>query len=116
MNNISIAGHTLESGKTIKDHLHVGEAPAAEEARKMIDCVNTRYYVKSTSTTEGAYNTASMAGIPSVLIGRGQLSLCPDEEVLADKGDVYNILKFLGVLEGEYKTYQKNRPRDTKLL
>ena len=91
---------------------YVGASPAATASKAMIDCINTKYYVKSTCTIEGAYNTASMAGIPSVLIERGQLSLCPDEEVQADKEDVINILKFLGLLEGEYKTYPKTELRE----
>lgn len=91
---------------------YVGEAPAHKVSKEMIDCINTSYYVRSTCTTGGAYNLASMAGIPSVLIERGQLSLCPPEEVQADKEDVYNILRCLGLLEGEYKTYPKTELRE----
>ena len=53
-----------------------------------------------------------MSGIPSVLIERGQLSLLPAEEVKADKEDVINILKFLGLLEGEFVTYPKTELRE----
>ncbi|WP_026497059.1 succinylglutamate desuccinylase/aspartoacylase family protein [Butyrivibrio sp. WCD3002] len=91
---------------------YVGASPASDIAKKMVDCVNASYCVKSTCTTEGAYNTASMAGIPSVLIERGQLSLLPKDEVQADKEDVLNILKFLGLIEGEYKTYPKTELRE----
>ncbi len=86
---------------------YLGGSPAEETAKEMISCVNTKYYVRSKCKTGGAYNLASVHGIPSVLIERGQLSLFSREEVEADKKDVINILKCLGVIEGEYKTYPK---------
>ena len=86
---------------------YLGGSPAEETAQKMISCVNTKYYVRSKCKTGGAYNLASVHGIPSVLIERGQLSLFSREEVEADKKDVINILKCLGVIEGEYETYPK---------
>ena len=73
----------------------------------MIACVNTKYYVRSRCRTGGAYNLASVHGIPSVLIERGQLSLFSREEVEADKAGVRGILRFLGVLEGEWLCYPK---------
>lgn len=86
---------------------YLGDAPAEEAARGMIDCVNARYCVRSRCRTGGAYNLASVHGIPSVLIERGQLSLFSREEVEADKADVRNILRYLGVLAGEWTRYPK---------
>ena len=82
-------------------------APAAGKAREMVECVNTRYFVRSQCRTGGAYNLASMHGIPSVLIERGQLSLFSREEIEADKADVRNILRRIGILPGDYTTYEK---------
>ena len=86
---------------------YLGDAPACEKARQMIDCVNTEYYVRSKCRTGGAYNLASVHGIPSVLIERGELGLYSRAEIEADKADVRNILTFLGVLPGKYHTYPK---------
>ena len=86
---------------------YLGGAPAEETARKMIRCVNTKYCVRSRCQTGGAYNLASVHGIPSVLIERGQLSLFSREEVEADKADVRNILRCLGVLPGDAQSYPK---------
>lgn len=84
---------------------YLGDTPAEETSKRMVSCVNTSYYVRSRCRTGGAYNLASIHGIPSVLIERGQLSLFSREEVEADKADVRNILRCLGVLEGKYARY-----------
>ena len=86
---------------------YLGDSPAEETARKIIACINTKYCVRSRCATGGAYNLASVHGIPSVLIERGQLSLFSREEIEADKADVINILKCLGVLEGTPISYPK---------
>ncbi len=86
---------------------YLGETPAEETAKRMVACVNTKYVVRSQCRTGGAYNLASVHGIPSVLIERGQLSLFSREEIEADKADVRNILRCLGVLEGEWMRFPK---------
>lgn len=88
---------------------YLGDTPAEETAKRMVACVNTSCYVRSRCRTGGAYNLASVYGIPSVLIERGQLSLFSREEVEADKADVRNILRCLGVLEGKYICYPKQQ-------
>ena len=88
---------------------YLGDTPAEEKARKMIDCINTKYYVRSRCRTGGAYNLASVHGIPSVLIERGQLSLFSRDEIEADKADVKSILRCLGVLPGEPISYSKTQ-------
>lgn len=86
---------------------YLGDAPAEETAKEMLHCVNTKYFVRSKCKTGGAYNLASMHGVPSVLIERGQLSLFSREEIEADKADVRNILRYLSVLLGEPVFYPK---------
>ena len=88
---------------------YVGDSDCEDAAAEMASCVNTEYYVRSRCKTEGAYNTASMSGIPSILIERGQLSQFPREEIDADKADVINIMKLLGMLDGDHKEYDKTR-------
>ena len=88
---------------------YLGDTPAEEIARRMVDCVNVKYVVRSRCRTGGAYNLASVHGVPSVLIERGQLSLFSREEIEADKADVRNILRCLGVLPGEAVRYPKTQ-------
>ena len=88
---------------------YLGDAPAEETARRMVECVDVKYVVRSRCRTGGAYNLASVHGIPSVLIERGQLSLFCREEIEADKEDVRNILRVLGVLDGEARRYPKTQ-------
>ena len=86
---------------------YLGDAPAEETAKRMVECVNVKYVVRSHCRTGGAYNLASLHGVPSVLIERGQLSLFSREEIEADKADVRSILRRLGVLNGDWTRYPK---------
>ena len=74
---------------------YVGDTSCEKESAGMAACVNTEFIVRSRCMSGGAYNMASVSGIPSVLIERGQLSLYPRQEVEADKADVINIMKYL---------------------
>lgn len=91
---------------------YLKDSPAAEASLHMAECVDTRYLVPSACRTGGAYNLASMSGIPSILIERGQLSLYHREEIDADKEDVRNILRHLSVLDGQARTYPKQVLRE----
>lgn len=86
---------------------YVGNTTCEKIARDMAACVNTKYCVRSRCRVEGAYNVASVNGIPSILIERGQQGQYSREEVDADKADVVNILRYLTVLPGAYKMYTK---------
>lgn len=86
---------------------YVGDTVCEKQAAAMASCVDTEYLVRSGCKTGGAYNIASVSGIPSVLIERGQMSLYPREEIDADKSDIINIMKYLGMLEGVHETHNK---------
>ncbi len=86
---------------------YVGDTVCEKKASAMASCVDTEFIVRSRCKTGGAYNIASVNGIPSVLIERGQLSMYPREEIDADKSDVINIMKYLGMLDGAHETYTK---------
>ena len=94
---------------------YVGETDVADKSAAMAACVNTKYCVKSRCLTGGAYNLASVNGVPSVLIERGQLSQLPREQVEQDKTDVLNILRHLGIIEGEPVIYDKQILREMSI-
>ncbi len=71
----------------------------AERSHAMAELVDVPYVVPSQTTTGGAYNHAGSMGVPGILIERGGLGLWSREEVDADKKDVRNILRALGVLD-----------------
>lgn len=78
-------------------------APNVQAASlSMARCTAMPLIIRSQVGTGGLYNEAGSRGIPAVLIERGCLSLWNHEEVLADKQDVRNILKYLNVLDGEH--------------
>ncbi|MBQ6372247.1 MAG: succinylglutamate desuccinylase/aspartoacylase family protein [Oscillospiraceae bacterium] len=95
---------------------YVGDTPAAAESESMAECVNTDYYVCSSCKTGGAYNLASMHGIPSILIERGQLSLFPREQIDEDKNDVVNIMRMLGMLDGSAEKFNKTGLEENELF
>ena len=100
--------HSGDGYETLIPYVYyLGDSPAEETAKRMVSCVNTKYCVRSRCRTGGAYNLASVHGIPSVLIERGGLSLFSREEIEADKADVRNILRLLNVLPGEAVSYPK---------
>lgn len=83
---------------------YVGGADAhvAQAARQAALCVDVPYMVRSNAST-GAYNYAGKLGIPSLLLERGCGGRWGQAEVDADKEDVYNLLKHLGLLPGTPK-------------
>ena len=86
---------------------YVGTAPCEAASQAMAACVNTRYAVRSACRFGGAYNAASMRGVPSVLIERGGNGLVHWDEVQADKSDIRNILRCMGILAGRPTYYEK---------
>ena len=71
----------------------------------MARAVNVEFRYASRNASGGAYNHAGSMGIPGILLERGCCSLWSREEVDADKEDVRNVLRRLGLLEGEAKSY-----------
>ena len=86
---------------------YLGDTDTEDASRSMAACVDAAYCVRSQCRTGGAYNLASVNGIPSILIERGCLSLYTKEEVDADKQDVINIMRLFGMLTGDAKSYPK---------
>jgi uncharacterized protein len=77
---------------------------AKEEVSK-ISCeaakrLSVPYRVKSTATS-GAYNSAAVLGIPSLLIERGGRGAWNNEEVNDYKKDIYRVLNYLRVLKSQ---------------
>ena len=76
----------------------IGDEKVIEEAKKVAKVLDLNYMVKSKSTT-GAYNSAAIRGLPSLLIERGGRGTWSKEEVEKYKKDVRNILNHLQVLK-----------------
>ena len=77
-----------------------------EESLRMAKAVDVPYIVRSQART-GAYNYAGLCGIPGILMERGCSGLWSQEEVDVYKADVINVLRTLGVLEGDVKLVGK---------
>lgn len=74
----------------------------AAKSREMARMAHVEYLVSSTTTSGGAYNYACHLGIPSILLERGSNSTWCKDQVEEDLHDVKNILRYLGVLEGNW--------------
>lgn len=95
---------------------YLGDTSVEEESAAMAEAVNTNYFVRSNCKTGGAYNLASMNGIPSILIERGQLSQLPRADIDADKRDILNVMRHIGILDGESIAYEKKGLTECELF
>ena len=108
--------HSGDYYETLDPYVYyVGDTPCEAASQLMAACVNTRYAVRSACRVGGAYNVASDNGIPSVLIERGGSGCVRWDEVQADKADVRNILRGMGILKGR-PTYYKKQPLRERTL
>ena len=71
-----------------------------EASQRAALAVDVPYMVKSMATT-GAYNSAGVRGVPSILLERGCGGDWDPETVALYKQDVRNVLRHLGVLPGD---------------
>lgn len=75
-----------------------GEEEAHRISMEVSRFMNVKYVVL---TSGGITGYAVEQGIPSIVLERGDRGLCPKEDVENYKKDVYNVLRYFGVLEGE---------------
>lgn len=89
----------------------IAEESVIEESRKVAEVLNVEYMVRS-SATSGAYNSAAIRGIPSLLIERGGCGLCPQDLVREYKRDVIKALRKLKVIDGFIESEKKPHELD----
>jgi len=92
-----------------------GDESIVEVARTMAKALRVSYRVKSTAKT-GAYNSAALRGIPSILIERGGKGNWSQEEVQDYKNDLNNILFHFGFLEDRNHALSHSLIMDQKEL
>lgn len=73
----------------------------SKKSEEMARVTSLPYIVASQSDYGGAYNYAGRAGVPAVLVERGSTGVWSEADVLQNKKDVGEILKYLGSLDGE---------------
>lgn len=73
-----------------------------KRSREMATMAHVDYLVVSMCGTGGAYNYAGSIGIPGILLERGSNSTWCKDQVNEDVHDVKNMLRYLGVLKGEW--------------
>lgn len=78
----------------------IGDQEVVEYSRSAACMLDLPYMVRSNATT-GAYNSAAIRGVPSLLIERGGNGLWSKDEVRSYKADIVNLLRFLDVLPGK---------------
>ncbi|MCR4944711.1 MAG: succinylglutamate desuccinylase/aspartoacylase family protein [Clostridium sp.] len=82
-----------------------------KESIELAKAFDVKYYIKS-NTTNGTYTSAAINyDVPSILIERGCLGVCGEEDVKAYKKDILNALIELNILSGE-KTIKDFSPQE----
>lgn len=79
----------------------IGDEKVIKTSHEVAQVLSVPYRVKSSAQT-GAYNSAAIQGVPSMLIERGGNGLWSQEEVKDYKKDVLSILGYLEVIEYSY--------------
>ena len=72
----------------------------SNRSREIAEIFDVDYMVKSSATT-GAYNSAAIRGIPSILIERGGAGFCRRDTVEKYKSDMFRALEVEGVLKSD---------------
>jgi predicted deacylase len=80
-------------------YVTAAKAEVAAMAKNMACGVNTVYMVGSKVGSQGSYNHAGSAGIPSILIERGCSGVWSREEVEIYKADIINIMRRIGIMQ-----------------
>lgn len=78
----------------------IGDEDIINYSHSVAKYLSTNYRVRSTATT-GAYNSAAIQGVPSMLVERGGNGIWSREEVEAYKSDLLNVLAHLGLIRGK---------------
>lgn len=81
----------------------IGRKEIVNFSEKVAQVLSTGYRVRSSATT-GAYNSAAIQGVPSLLIERGGNGIWNINDVISYKKDIFSILSYLKSLKNfEYK-------------
>ena len=81
----------------------IGKKEIVDFSEKVAQVLSTNYRVRSLATT-GAYNSAAIQGVPSLLIERGGNGIWDRDGVIDYKKDIFSILNYLGSLTNfEYR-------------
>lgn len=68
------------------------------KSKRMAQSLDMKYMVRSLASG-GAYNYAASTGLPSILIERGSLGLCPRAGIDTYKNDIMRLMHVLGMTE-----------------
>lgn len=88
------------------------DATVESKSKRMAQSLDMKYMVRSLASG-GAYNYAASTGLPSILIERGSLGLCPRSDIDAYKKDVMRLMYGLGMTEAVPEP-QRFVPKDIK--
>lgn len=75
----------------------IGKKEIVDFSEKVAQVLSTNYRVRSSATT-GAYNSAAIQGVPSLLIERGGNGIWNKNDVINYKKDIFSILSYLEIL------------------
>lgn len=96
----------LHSGD-IHEELHpyvyypgIGDEAVIARSKEVAQVINVEFMVRSSATT-GAYNSAAIQGLPSILIERGHNGICRPSDKETYREDLENVMCAVGILPYE---------------
>lgn len=95
--------HGGDLNEALTPHLYYAgkaELKIINKIKEVAAVLDVKYMVKSNSTT-GVHSYGSISGTPSMLLERGGMGLCLEEDVKAYKKDLYSALNKMEILIGE---------------
>lgn len=95
--------HGGDLNEALTPHLYYAgkaELKIINKIKEVAAVLDVKYMVKSNSTT-GVHSYGSISGIPSMLLERGGMGLCLEEDVKAYKKDLYSALNKMEILIAE---------------
>jgi predicted deacylase len=92
----------------------IAEEAVVLASQKAAQVLEVPYIVKSSAKT-GAYNSAAILGVPSLLLERGGSGIYSQQEVKLYKRDVYRLLNHLGTLKIEKPVINEKQTEITQV-
>ena len=107
--------HSGDLNENLCPHVYYPGQPdetVESQSKRMAQSLDMKYMVRSLASG-GAYNYAASTGLPSILIERGCLGLCPRADIDTYKKDIMRLMHILGMTDAVPEP-QRFVPKDIK--
>ncbi|NLV87206.1 MAG: succinylglutamate desuccinylase [Clostridiales bacterium] len=107
--------HCVCQFEELVPHLYFYGDKAQNSSAEASKYINVPFAVRS-SSTNSACGCAANLGIPSLLIERGGNGIWSESQVSDMLSDIYNLMRYLGILDGEAKLFSPKELTGCKFI